>query len=180
MIAELENYRIQAKALTDETARHAVAGEYGTWAAHQASAAFWWTVATVVVGLATVGGLIAALRSTEDDSIQHIVAKLSISLVGLFVAAYTAHQAAEHRREERTAKRLALDLAALQPFLEQIQDLAELEKLRVAVANRVFVPDESRDHSPEGRVRLGRGDSISIGGLLELLRTISGQGSGTK
>lgn len=180
VIASLEGYRDQAKALADETSRHAVAGEYGTWAARQASAAFWWTVATVVVGLATVGGLVLALRSTGDDSSQYIVAKLSISLVGLFVAAYTAHQASEHRREERTAKRLALDLAALQPFLEQIQDEEELEKVRVAVANRVFVPEEAVTSSPEGRVRLGRGNSISIGGLIELLRTISTQGGPPK
>jgi small-conductance mechanosensitive channel len=122
LIESLLGYRDQAKALADETSRHAVAGEYGTWASHQARAAFWWTVATVVAGVATVGGLVLALKSAGDDSSQYIVSKLSISLVGLFIAAYTAHQASEHREEERTAKRLALDLAALQPFLEQIED----------------------------------------------------------
>jgi hypothetical protein len=37
-------------------------------------------------------------------------------------------QAAEHRREERTAKRLALDLAVLEPFLEQVRDPGPLLK----------------------------------------------------
>jgi hypothetical protein len=65
LIESLEEYRDQAKALADETSRHAVAGEYGTWASHQSRAAFWWTVATVVVGLATVGGL-AVLSSPPE------------------------------------------------------------------------------------------------------------------
>lgn len=179
IIESLKGYRDQAKALADETSRHAVAGEYGKWASHQASAAFWWTVATVVVGLATVGGLVLTLRSTGDDSSQYLVAKLSISLVGLFVAAYTAHQASEHRREERTAKRLALDLAALQPFLEQIEDKKALGELRVAVANRVFVPESEASGDADGRVRLGRGNSVSMGALIELVRTLAGQGGGT-
>lgn len=178
VIKSLEGYRDQAKALADETSRHAVAGEYGKWASHQATAAFGWTVATVVVGLATVTGLALTLKSTGDDSSQYIVAKLSVSLVGLFVAAYTAHQASEHRREERTAKRLALDLAALQPFLEQIEDEEALANLRVAVANRVFVPETDAGSDADGRVRLGRGNSVSMGALIELVRTLAGQGGG--
>lgn len=164
LIEKLEAYNKQAAALVDTTSRHAIAGDYGTWASNQAKAAFRWTIATVVIGLATVGGLIYAVGSAANDSIQFTVYKTSISVIGLIVAAYCARQAAEHRKEERTAKRLALDLAALEPFLEQIDDPKEL---REEIARRVFVPERLASDG-EGSVRV-KGGSMSITQLTELV-----------
>jgi hypothetical protein len=164
LIEKLETYKTQAAALVDTTSRHAIAGDYGTWASNQASAAFKWTLATVVIGLGTVGGLIYAVGSAANDSIQFTIYKTSISVIGLIVAAYCARQAAEHRKEERTAKRLALDLAALEPFLEQIDDPKEL---REEIARRVFVPERLASDG-EGSVRV-KGGSMSITQLTELV-----------
>lgn len=169
VLAKLETYKSQAAALVDTTSRHAIAGDYGTWASSQATAAFRWTVATVIIGLATVAGLIYALGSAADDSIQFTVYKTSISVIGLIVAGYCARQAGEHRREERTAKRLALDLAALEPFLEQIDDP---KGLREEIARRVFVP-ERQSSDGDGSVRVKRG-SLSVTELTELLTAIRG------
>lgn len=166
----LETYKSQAAALVDTTSRHAIAGDYGTWASNQATAAFRWTVVTVVIGIATVAGLIYAVGSAANDSIQFTVYKTSISVIGLIVAGYCARQAAEHRKEERTAKRLALDLAALEPFLEQIDDPKEL---REEIARRVFVPERQSGGEGEGSVRTKRG-SMSITEVTELLTAVRG------
>lgn len=168
LIAKLETYKAQAAALVDTTSRHAIAGDYGTWASNQAEAALRWTVATVVIGLGTVAGLIYAVGSAADDSIQFTIYKTSISVVGLIVAAYCARQAAEHRKEERTAKRLALDLAALEPFLEQIDDPKEL---REEIARRVFVPERLAPDG-EGSIRV-KGGSMSVGQIAELLTALN-------
>lgn len=163
LLERLETYNTQAAALVDTTSRHAIAGDYGTWSSNQAKAAFGWTIATVLIGIATVAGLIYAIGSAADDSIQFTVYKTSISVIGLIVAGYCARQAAEHRREERTAKRLALDLAALEPFLEQIEDPTEL---RMEVARRVFAPEQQTE--AEGSLRTKRG-ALSITELTQLI-----------
>lgn len=168
LIQKLETYKDQAAVLVDTTSRHAIAGAYGTWASNQAEAALRWTLATVVIGLGTVGGLIYAVGSAANDSIQFTIYKTSISVIGLIVAAYCARQAAEHRKEERTAKRLALDLAALEPFLEQIDDPKEL---REEIARRVFVPERQASDG-EGSVRV-KGGSMSVTQIAELLTALN-------
>lgn len=165
VLEKLSDYQDQAAALVDTTSRHAIAGDYGTWASHQARAAFWWTVATVVIGLGTVLGLILAIHSVSKDSIQFTVYKTSISVVGLIVAGYAARQASEHRKEERTAKRLALDLAALEPFLGNVEDP---EALRTEIARRVFVPQESTGVDGDTTLRTRRG-ALSIRELTDLI-----------
>lgn len=174
LLTLMETYRDQAKTLADMTSRHAVAGEYGQWAAHQAKAAFRWTLLAVVIGIGTVLGLVIAISSASNDTLQFTLYKTSISIVGLIVAGYAARQASEHRREERTAKRLALDLAALGPFLEQVSDG---EQLRLEVAKRVFAPAQA--HGEDGdalRLRIGRGhgSTLSLADLAELVRASRG------
>lgn len=168
LLAKLETYKTQAASLVDTTSRHAIAGEYGTWSSHQARAAFWWTVVAVVIGVGTVGGLIFAVKSAADDSIQFTVYKTSISIIGLIVAGYAARQAAEHRREERTAKRLALDLAALGPFLEQVTDPGDL---RSEIARRVFVPERAAGTDSEPHLKAGKG-SLTISELAQLVAVL--------
>lgn len=172
VLQKLQEYQEQAATLVDTTSRHAITGEYGTWASLQATAAFRWTIATVVIGLGTVGGLIVALTSSAPkDSIQFTLYKTSIGIVGLIVAGYTARQAAEHRKEERTAKRLALDLAALEPFLEQVEDPA---KLRSEVAQRVFAPIAPDTDNGDVRLRTRRG-SLSVRDLRDLMTVFKAQ-----
>lgn len=167
MIAALSNYRDQAKALVDTTSRHAVAGDYGTWASRQSFAAFWWTIFAVVVGLGTAVILIFAISTAADDSVQFTLYKTSISVIGLIVAGYSARQASEHRREERASKRLSLDLAALGPFLEQVEDA---EPLRQAVAKRVFAPEVvAATHDRDSQMRL-RVKSLSFAEIIELIK----------
>jgi hypothetical protein len=166
VLQKLEDYREQAAAVVDTTSRHAITGEYGTWASLQAKAAFRWTVATVAIGIGTAAGLIVALTSAAPkESIQFTLSKLSIGVVGLIVAGYTARQASEHRKEERTAKRLALDLAALEPFLDQVDDPTEL---RTEVARRVFVPADPDTSEGDVRLRTRRG-SLSVRDLKDLI-----------
>lgn len=167
ILSSLEEREERARALLDSTSRHAIAGDYGKWAARQAKAAMTWTVATVAIGLITAVALYAAISSTADDSIQFTLYKTGVSVIGLIVAGYCARQAAEHRREERVAKRLHLDLAALEPFLENV---AEPEELRTEIARRVFVPEHPLQ--PDRLPRFGFRRSLSVREITELLAII--------
>lgn len=158
IVASLEQREERARALLDSTSRHAIAGDYGKWAARQAKAALNWTIATVFIGLCTAVALYIAIDSTADDSIQFTLYKTGVSVIGLIVAGYCARQAAEHRREERVAKRLHLDLNALEPFLEQVEDPAAL---RTEIAKRVFVPQQPEQLEPVPRFGFRRGLSFT-------------------
>lgn len=138
----------------------------------RASAAFRWTSATVVIGIATVAGLIYAVGSAADDSIQFTVSKASISVIGLIVAGYCARQAAEHRREERTAKRLALDLAG--SSRSRSRSTTRRTCARRSPAEPLF--SSVRAPGSDGSVRAKRG-SLSITELTELLTAILGKQS---
>lgn len=161
----------RAKALIDSVSRHAIAGDYGKWAARQARAAVMWTAATVVIGLGTAVALYLAIDSTADDSIQFTLYKTGVSVIGLIVAGYCARQAAEHRREERVAKRLHLDLNALEPFLENVEDPAAL---RTEIARRVFVPEQPKQQAAPPRFAFGRG--LNLTELTAFLAVFKGTG----
>lgn len=158
ILGALADREQRAKALLDATSRHAIAGDYGKWAARQAKIAINWTIATVVIGLGIAVALYVAIDSTADDSIQFTLYKTGVSVIGLIVAGYCARQAAEHRREERVAKRLHLDLNALEPFLENVQDPAAL---RTEIAKRVFVPEQPDKPEPVPRLGFRRGLSVT-------------------
>ncbi|MFE6648224.1 hypothetical protein ACFVJS_16760, partial [Nocardioides sp. NPDC057772] len=170
LVKELEAFKVTSESLVDDTSRNAIAGDYGAWAKTQGAAAARWTAATVVLGIATAGVLFYLLRGGSDDSLTFTLYKTGISVVMLIVAGYCASQAAEHRKEERTAKRLHLDLAALEPFLKQVNDP---EDLRTQVALRVFAPsDPAVSDSKTRSITFGRGLSVDqLVHLVEVLKS---------
>jgi chemotaxis protein histidine kinase CheA len=161
LLARLTEYEQQSEALVDSTSRNAIAGDYGAWADAQGRQAFRWTMATIGFAVATAGVLLFLLlhvKAAEASSTSYIVFKTSIGFVMLAVAGYCASQAAQHRHEERTAKRLHLDLAALEPFLKQVENP---EELRTEIANRVFAPERADAESRQAPfIQFGRGFSL--------------------
>jgi hypothetical protein len=162
----LEKKREQAAALLKATSNDVISGDYRGWATKQGKIAFRWDVATVAIGLVTVGALVWVVLGARNDSTQFLISKSAVGLIGLIVAGYAARQASDHRAEERIANRLALDLAALEPFLENV---AEPEKLRAEIARRVFIPASSEE--TERRYWFGR-KSMTLSELLELLKIL--------
>ncbi len=166
LLSELKGYREQARGLIEATGRDAVSGDYQVWAKDQGKVAKWWNVAAVVVGLITVGALVWVVLGARNDTTQFLIAKSSVGIIGLIVAGYCGRQAAEHRAEERTAKRLGLDLAALEPFLENVDNPQEL---RVEIARRVFAPEPPA--SEDRRISLGR-RGMSVSELTEFIKIV--------
>lgn len=157
-LASLADKEDRTRRLLDATSRPAIAGDYGKWSARQAKAASISTVLAVVIGLATAAALLYALDGASNDSLQFTLYKTGISVVGLIIAGYCARQAAEHRREERAAKRLHLDLNALEPFLENVDNPQEL---RTEIARRIFVPQQPKQQESLPRFAFRRGLNIT-------------------
>lgn len=164
VLKKLRDHEAQAAKILGSTSRHAQAGEYGKWAEHQGRSALYWTIAAVVIGLGVVAGLMRAMESVADDSVQFVIYKVSIGLLAATVAGYAAKQAAEHRTQERRYKRLALDVATVEPFLATLDDPGTI---RSDFAKRVFAPEEDEETRMADR---DAGARFSVKEIVELLK----------
>jgi hypothetical protein len=170
IVDHLREFETRSEGLVDSTARNAIAGDYGAWAQTQGSQAFKWTIATIVACVATVVVLLILLFTVRTDqaaATSYLTFKAGIGVVMLAVAGYCASQASQHRHEERTAKRLHLDLAAFEPFLKEVENPGEL---RSTVAERVFAPEQHEAARQAPVVQFGRG--FSVDQLLNLVNAI--------
>jgi len=98
----------------------------------------WMTFASIVAAIIAAGWLAWTVTSGEDINWHRIFAKalLTVSLGGL--AAYAARQSSEHRHAQRQAEQMALQLAALKPYLRDIEDTAKRDQLLAEIALKLF------------------------------------------
>lgn len=140
-----------------------VADGYNTYANDQKSAAFWWSLAAIVVGVASLAFLAAALWNVHDsDSVQWplVLLKSGVTVTALTVAGYAARLGTHHREQAVRAKFRALDMLALEPFISELGD-QQRHALRFRVADRVFGHDLG---SVDGRNAGSEPDLVSADG----------------
>lgn len=172
LISDLRAKREQAAALLKATSDDVISGDYREWATKQGKTASRWNTVAIMIGLLTVAALVWIVLGATNDSVQFLVSKSSVGVIGLIVAGYAARQATEHRAEERTANRLALDLAALDPFLENVSDP---QIIRTEIAKRVFVPESRHDDAPRFSFRRR---SMTLAELVDFVNVLRNPPSG--
>lgn len=148
VLASLEALKDQAEAMVQVTARNTISTEYAQYARRQGIAATIWSVLAV---LAALGGSVFVIRTLSEIqglSTAEAIFKSTASLAVLGTAGVMATEAAGHRREARDAKRVQLDLNALEPFLANLGDKAE--DIRIETVKRIF----SRPPANERRTSL--------------------------
>lgn len=141
--AELEKV-MASKARVEEilgiVSEEALIGTYSKNAAAEGRTAdLWRWIAVAAIGFTIAIGIwlvIAAGDSGTDW--DRFAAKLALAIPGGGVAAYAASQASEHRHSQREAEHVALQLAALKPYLNDLGDGVERDKLLIEIANRMF------------------------------------------
>lgn len=147
-VRNLENLEEQSRKLTEATARNSISTEYGVHAQQQNTTATVWSVCAV--GLA-VGGLIALFLMIEgiaNITPAEAIWKTSVSALTIAIATYMGREAAGHRKDARDAKRMQLDLNALEPFLANM-DEDTAHDLREQFARQIFSRPlaNSKEHS---------------------------------
>lgn len=147
-IGQLEALEEKARNLTEATARHSISAEYGTHAKKLSLAANLWSISAVLLA---VGGLIALvfmINGIEDLTPAEAIWKTSVSALTVAIATYMGREAAGHRKDARDAKRMQLDLNALEPFLANMEE-ETAQALRERFAKQIFSRPmaNSKDHA---------------------------------
>jgi hypothetical protein len=117
----------------------ALTGEYSKNAQQEHTAANTWRlIATWSIIGAITAAVIFAFTVSDKTSWQHVLSKTIIVLSFGGLAGYAARQSSEHRLAQRNAEKMALQLAAIKPYLSDVTDNAKRDDLLVRIADRLF------------------------------------------
>jgi hypothetical protein len=132
--------RARVEEILDIVAETALIGSYSKIAGEEKSAADLWRWITVVavVGTVLVGGWLVISASDNGTDWDLFLAKLAIAVPIAGVAAYAARQSSEHRHTQRESQHVALQLAALKPYLNDLEKPDERDQLLAEVGRRLF------------------------------------------
>jgi hypothetical protein len=175
-IAGLQSLQEQAAQLVGTITSTATAGYFQKVANAEQKSADTWRIITVVT--AVVVGFIGlwAVLSVRDASTgewSNLASKAFLSSPFAAIAAYAGKQSGSHRRAERDARHRELQLAALEPFLEPLEDGAKT-KVRASFAEHLFGPVAAPDNKSDGA------DTISATDLVQGLVAAAAQQNGAK
>jgi hypothetical protein len=149
-ITELESRKKQAADLVQVTANITVTGDYETLAAHErTSANFWrWVAISSMIALVVAAILIIEVSirlSTFDWKLMAF--RYLNAIVFILPAAYAINESARHRKMEHRYRRMQLELASIDPFLESLPK-EQRDGLKKTLAERIFAQPETPEEKP--------------------------------
>lgn len=118
----------------------ALIGDYSLRAGADSTAADFWRWAAVVLGIAAavVGVVLLATHHTSGSTDWEAVTLKALVVVAISgIAAYAVRQSTEHRHAQRENEHVALQLAAIKPYVAGLDDV-ERQALLAEVARRLF------------------------------------------
>jgi hypothetical protein len=113
-------------------------GRYAETADSERKLAFRWRVAASVVAAGAIGVAVVAAARHTDQGWQAIVPKLTLTLLIGALAAYCGSVANDHRKAEKQARELGLQLAAIKPYLNDLSDDGVRDAVLSVVAIQLF------------------------------------------
>jgi hypothetical protein len=172
VIGHLGEVKAKVDELYEVIVKKGLSGAFAAEAKSQAKSANVWRWIALVLGLFSIGmALLTALDDPDDLTWQALIAHLSVSLLLGGLATFAGKQSGLHRRREAVAKELELDLAAIGPFLEQMEPAQRVEAIqaftqRWMTSRAIGGPD-------------GGGSPLPVAQITEALgRLISGEANG--
>ena len=167
-----------AKAQIEEilgiVSEEALVAEYSKSAQQDRKSADTWrkaTVGSIIAAIIFAGLLTLSVRKSATNW-EEFGAKLALTLSFGALATYAARQSSEHRKAQRNAERMALQLAALKPYLKDINK-TEQDKLLAKIAGRLF--GNEKPVGKEAKFKASKEDPSLVGQLLavviELVKT---------
>lgn len=141
---QAETAKTRVEEILGIVSEEALIGDYAQNAKDEQKAANQWRLITAgsIVG-AIVAAIVFATTVNDTTNWQHVVSKIVIVLTFGGLAGYAGKQSSEHRTAQRDAERMALQLKALKPYLNDIDNSGERDKLLIAIADRLFGQEPS-------------------------------------
>lgn len=168
IIHALEAKRDAAARLLEVTTNMAVAGDFKLNADRQRHNANVMRVLAIIFMMIAIGGAAYVIFIAESGGRDWTFTLLRLLTSGLFTipATYAAKESAKHRRLESQYRRVQLDLAALDPFIELLPE-EKKQELKSEITQRVF------GRSYEGDLRNRDEDEVSAPTFLSLVERLS-------
>jgi cell shape-determining protein MreC len=178
--AAVEEAKSRVEQILGIVGEESLIGEYSKNATRDLATADKWRYgATVAIGLAVLAAAWLAQAATKSTINWHeVVGKIVLTAALGGLAGYAAQQSSEHREAQRNAEQMALQLAALKPFLQDLTDVAERNKLLSQIALRLFGQQKS-DGSKPNSTKLKLDNPTLVGQLLTLVQELV-RANGTK
>ena len=119
----------------------ALVAKYSNTADRDRRTADWWRYVTVLSISAAIifAAWFAWTAKAATTNLTELVAKGLLTLSFGTLATYAARQSSEHRKAQREAEQMALQLAALKPYLQDIDDKPKRDVLLSEIAGKLFV-----------------------------------------
>lgn len=165
-LATIQERQAQAEAIVGIISDEALIGEPSKRAALDQRSAFRWSIGAVALGISAVVLAVVALMvhtRTDDDWVGFALKTLAVVAIG-GVSTYAARQAHEHRTAQREQEHLAVQLAAIKPFLRDMDQTARDEVLK-DVAARLF-------GQPKSPVGSGSDDVVLPPGTMQVIQLL--------
>lgn len=150
LLARMSNDEVKARELLQIATNIAVTGHFSDTANEQGKAADIWRMIALGFNLVIVGavGFFLWETGTEGYSLEVSMTRLVMIAVLVAPARYASRESRRHRRAEDHNRRLHLELASIDPFLETLPpELAQ--DLKVKLADRLFGHANSDDAHEE-------------------------------
>ena len=134
-----DDARVKSEELLGIVSQNALINDYSKNGIHEQKWARIWQIITMTSLLgAVITGAVLALNTDQDTSWQKLVARMAILIATGGLGAYAASQASEHTQAQRQAEHLSLQLSAVRPYLADIDDKSERDKLLIKLAEKFF------------------------------------------
>ncbi|HAS83070.1 MAG TPA: hypothetical protein DCS43_10465 [Verrucomicrobia bacterium] len=164
IISDMEGKKDAAAKVLDVSTNVAVSGGYGKYAAQERIAA----EVLRVVALVFMGALICGAYKTIEVAL-HVTAidwkLLAIRAITTFTLAipafYAVRESNKHRITEHRYRKMQLELAAIDPYLELLEK-EKREQIKVKLSERFFAQPEISDSATD----------VDAGSLLDIIRQV--------
>lgn len=142
-LTELKQLRDEARNVVHETTAVSVGTEYREYANECSRSAKWYDISAVAFGLLGLLALGIYLfeRGSSETTTQQVITRLGVTLGALTIGGFLGQRGASKHQEARAARRTALGLSRMAPFITNLPADAR-ELLVIETADRIFTKGE--------------------------------------
>lgn len=167
-----EDAKVRAEKLLGIVSQDALISDYSKNAKYERKSSLIWQIiaaSSILIAIIVAGNL--AQEASDEMVWQKLLARLVVVVAFGGLATYAAKQATEHRQAQRQSEHMSLQLSAVRPYLEDVQDTAQRDALLIKLANKFFSEKKS-EQKPKNMTKDKGEEFISANDLMNFIATL--------